>query len=205
MSKAAKVSDEKGFDFESAKRKLSQVRDLEEEARLTKQIFQERARALARPTEVLDRHVERDHLAFSLGAVRFCCALTSIRTVFVPSHVAVIPGTPAHLREVIHFDGRIVSLVDLLGLLGVESAADAQRARARQVVLLEARGTYLGCPVDEISGLFSIHSEALVPSTHGAGQDFVLGIASDMRLVIDAVRLFTHVQTEKRSYPKETP
>jgi chemotaxis signal transduction protein len=186
------VRAEEGFDFEAARRRL--VEGAEEaalEARV-REIFAARARLLAQPARLADGHVERSHLCFAAGAVRFAVSLMSIRAVFVPTHVTAIPGAPAHLAEVVHVDGRIVSLVDLVFLLGLGGAPSAAR---RTVVLLESRGRLLGCPTERIVGLAPLETRNLAPAVHARGSEFVVGIADDMTLVLDAPLLIERLRT----------
>jgi chemotaxis signal transduction protein len=172
------------FDFDAARRRLLEGEgDSLLEARV-REIFAERARLLAQPTRVADGQVERSHLCFTAGAVRFAVALTSIRAVFVPAHVTPIPGAPVHLAEVVHVDGRIVSLVDLVVLLGL--AAGAGQTARRPIVLLESQGRLLGCQADRLAGLSPVETSRLAPAVHARGSEFVLGIADDMTLVLDA-------------------
>jgi chemotaxis signal transduction protein len=187
-----KTHGQERFDFEDARRRLLEGdEDALLEARV-REIFAERARTLSRPTHVADSRVERSHLCFTAGTVRFAVALTSIRAVFVPTQVTAIPGAPPHLAEVIHVDGRIVSLVELVGLLGLPAEASGAR---RSVVLLESQGRLLGCPADRLLGLSPIATTLLAPSVHARGSEFVLGIADDMTLVLDAQLLIDRLRT----------
>jgi chemotaxis signal transduction protein len=188
-----KSSSTERFDFEAARRRLLEGEgDSLLEARV-REIFAERARILSQPTRVADGHVERGHLCFTAGGVRFAVALTSIRAVFVPAQITAIPGAPAHLAEVIHSEGRIVSLVDLVLLLGL--AGSPEKPARRPVVLLESQGRLLGCPTDRILGLSPVETGRLAPAVHARGSDFVLGIADDMTLVLDASLLIERLRT----------
>jgi chemotaxis signal transduction protein len=175
-------------DFLQTGQRIAQVEQEVSSEQLLREVFAERARLLSRPASAENLQSERNQLAFTIGDARFCAPLTHIRAVFAPECIANIPGAPAHLREVVHYDGRIVSLVDLIELLALKrSAADA--VAARHVLVLEHRGALLGIRAQCIVGLVSAAQEALAQPGFAQRSEFLLGIADGMTLVLDVAAL----------------
>jgi purine-binding chemotaxis protein CheW len=94
--------------------------------------------------------IEKDRFALPLGAVR--------EVVLPPEGFTQVPRTPPAVRGVMNLRGRVVTVVDLRTLLGIEGSSASLK-----VVLLDRGRRDLGFLVTEVDGIESI--ERVAPST----------------------------------------
>lgn len=104
--------------------------------------------------------IEKDRFALPLGAVR--------EVVLPPDGFTQVPNTPQAVKGVMNLRGRVVTVVELRSLLGVDGQADSHK-----VVLLDRGRRDLGLLVTEVDGIESI--ERVAPAS--APQRSVRGVA----------------------------
>lgn len=94
--------------------------------------------------------IEKDRFALPLGAVR--------EVVLPPGGFTRVPRTPPAVKGVMNLRGRVVTVVELRALLGIDGKSPAQK-----VVLLDRGRRDLGLLVTEVEGIESI--ERVAPSS----------------------------------------
>jgi purine-binding chemotaxis protein CheW len=110
------------------------------------------------------------HVLFRVASERFGLPLEAVREVVLPQPpFARVPRTRGAVRGVMNLRGRVVAVVDLAELMGLEPQPLA--AGRGQVVLLEGGQRALGLMVGGVLGV-----EGLAPGESGGG--LVRGVAS---------------------------
>lgn len=97
--------------------------------------------------------IEKDRFALPLGAVR--------EVVLPPEGFTQVPRTPSAVKGVMNLRGRVVTVVELRTLLGIEGGSPSLK-----VVLLDRGRRELGLLVTEVDGIESI--ERVAPATSRA-------------------------------------
>lgn len=177
------------FDWETVKRRLAPGVSYETTQEELSAVFHERAVALAKRPTKSGAGAGTPHLGFRVADVHFAIAVADVKTCLSPSWVTTIPCAPTHLSDVIHVQGRIISVVDLGVLFGL-GAAQARERDAR-VILVEALGRTVGVWAAQLDGIVSLDQSALdTTRTQGSrGAEFLRGITADMTLVLAATEL----------------
>ncbi len=95
---------------------------------------------------------------FTLALCRRVYALppAHVEHVVPTQPIVPIPGAPAHVLGVVHLRGRIVTVVDLAGLLGIEGPASEGDPR---LVVMTARAYVFAFQVDATLGLWPVIGE----------------------------------------------
>ncbi|MCW3796332.1 chemotaxis protein CheW [Sphingomonas sp. BN140010] len=103
---------------------------------------------------------EEKLLTFDVGGQEFGLPLTSVaEVVTLPPDVAELPRTDGAMRGVMALRGRLLPLVNLAVLLGLEShAAGEQRA-----IVAELGGTEVGLVVEHVRGIVRVPAAAIDP------------------------------------------
>jgi purine-binding chemotaxis protein CheW len=98
---------------------------------------------------------------FRLGSGRFAVAMSAVTEVGRVPDVTRVPRLPRWVVGVANWRGRILAVLDLRSLLGVDTPAVSGRSR---VLVLAEDGISLGLLVDEVEGTSSLPGElAAVP------------------------------------------
>lgn len=166
------------------------------------EILAERARVLARPTSSrLTGQLTQSHVRFSTGGVDFAVELAVSRQIIRPAWMTEIPGAPSYLADVIHLDGRIVSVLDLCTWLDLP---DRSRAESERVLLLESGGRMLGIFASHLSGAVALDTRELAPPPHTTAEHAsgcVRGLTADMTVVLDGARLIATARVDTGGLP----
>jgi purine-binding chemotaxis protein CheW len=122
------------------------------------------------------------HLIFRVEKERYALPLQAVREVVIPpAHWSRIPRAPPPVQGVVNLRGRVVTVVELRSLLGLNGQSANQK-----IVLLDRGRRDLGLLVTEVDGIESI--ERIVPGP-GHPTSSVRGVAQlsgDPVLVLDA-------------------
>lgn len=111
------------------------------------------------------------HVLFRVARERYALPLQAVREVVLPQPpFALVPRAAGAVRGVMNLRGRVVAVVDLAELMGLEPQPLA--AGAGQVVILEREKRALGLLIAGVLGV-----EPLVVGEGGAA-GVVLGVAS---------------------------
>lgn len=134
------------------------------------------------------------HVIFRLDKDRYALPLSAIREVVVPpERFTRVPRAPIVVSGVMNLRGRVVTVVELRGLLGLPPAApgatepalaspppgpnvmaEVQKARTERVVLLDRGRRDLGLLVADVDGIDSIEKVVAAPGRSSAA---VRGVA----------------------------
>ncbi len=105
------------------------------------------------------------HVVFRLEKDRYALPLSAIREVVVPPALWTrVPRAPASVRGVINLRGRVVTVVELKKLLGL-NAADTPAAK---IVLLDRGRRDLGLLVTDVESIESIEKVTAAPGRQDA-------------------------------------
>jgi purine-binding chemotaxis protein CheW len=103
------------------------------------------------------------HVVFRLERDRYALPLSAIREVVVaPAEYTRVPRAPPTMKGVMNLRGRVVPVIDLRTLLGVQAVGVANR-----VILLELGRRELGLLITDVDGIEVI--EKVTPSTARTG------------------------------------
>ncbi len=144
-------------------------------------ILQERAAAVARARE--EGRVEgMPVLAFKVGGERYAVEVGTVFQVVDAAGLTPLPATPAWVLGAILARTRVVPVIDLRALLGLQGGGMSDLSK---VVVLEDGGELFGLAVEELEGRIDLEREALATSSDGPFS----WIAPDRLAVLDLSRL----------------
>ncbi len=95
-----------------------------------------------------------------LGEGRFAVPMDTVAEVGRVPAVTRVPGTPPWVAGVINWRGRILGVVDLRGLLGL----DAVSGRESRIVVLTRGAVTVGLVADRVDGVVTVDPEQLEPA-----------------------------------------
>lgn len=106
------------------------------------------------------------HVVFRLDKDRYGLPLAAIREVVVPpERFSRVPRAPEVVAGVMNLRGRVVTVVELRGLLGLPVAV---REKGGRVILLDRGRRDLGLLVTEVDGIDSFEKVAAAPGKQTA-------------------------------------
>lgn len=151
-------------------------------------IFAERADTLARAGQQREHKKPATHLSCRLGNVSILLPLAYVLRITMPHRVARVPGAPALLSQIMQVDGKIVAIADLRSTLGIDHAEESPK---RIVVLLGDGVHRIALLVHALNDLVFVDEGTITPASvsTGAVADIVIGLSSELALVLDAQRL----------------
>ena len=173
-----------GVDFGAVREKLVQAEDVlagnatgEDRAR----ILEERAAAVARTRE--EAQVGgMPVLAFKIAGERYAVEVGSVFQVVDATGLTPLPATPPWVLGAILARTRVVPVLDLRALLGLEGGGMSDLSK---VVVLEDAGELFGVAVEDLEGRIDLEREKLASSSDGP----FAWIAPDRLAVLDIPRL----------------
>ena len=111
------------------------------------------------------------HVVFRLDKERYALPLAAVREVVVaPNSYTRVPRAPQEVRGVINLRGRIVTVVELLPLVGLGGSTGA----GQKIILLDRGRRDLGLLVSEVEGIELIEKVTPPP---GKPEPAVRGVA----------------------------
>jgi purine-binding chemotaxis protein CheW len=114
------------------------------------------------------------HVVFLLEKDRYALPLAAIREVVVPpERFTRVPRSPPVVSGVMNLRGRVVTVVELKGLLGVADPSPRD-PRLERVILLDRGRRDLGLLVTDVDGIESVEKVAAAP---GKSSSAVRGVA----------------------------
>jgi purine-binding chemotaxis protein CheW len=130
-------------------------------------------------------------LRFTVGAEMYAVGYGHIREVIPLPRVTPLPCVPPYVRGIINVRGRIVSLLDLMSILGL---SESDVGPTSSVIILQSPDTELGLLADEILGLAeiplaSIHAPP--PGLTDARAGRLRGVTAEGLMLLDAGRLLS--------------
>ena len=119
--------------------------------------------------------------------------ITSI--VMIPDEITFVPNVKEYIIGLIHLRGNVVPLIDLNGLLKIETINNLSTKENKMVVVLEKENTFAGLIVDEVQSVESITPFEETEEIRKMCRDgFVKGVAKgnkneDVLLIIDEEKI----------------
>jgi purine-binding chemotaxis protein CheW len=155
----------------------------------TRQILDERARALARVPETLRPSRGTTALTFTLARERYCIECRYVREVLRLTNYTHVPGAPDFLVGVTNARGEILAIVDLGRLLGVKARGVTDLSR---LIVLGVDQAEFGVLVDDAHEVQDLKLDEIVQIPEelaGVGHKYLRGISADAAQCLDGQRL----------------
>ncbi|MDI9370530.1 MAG: chemotaxis protein CheW [Synergistaceae bacterium] len=154
-------------------------------------ILKQRAERLAKepPKGWEERKDLVEVVEFRLGDERFVVASTSVGEVLRSEEPSVVPCTPPYVAGMVNLRGRIVTVIDLKRLFGLQGKGKSEE---RRVVVLRSGDLEVGLLVDSLEGMRNILFGDLrppLPAMVGAYAAYVIGLEAEGAVVLDGERI----------------
>ena len=118
------------------------------------------------------------HVIFRMDKERYALPLAAIREVFLSPNVwARVPSAPPAIRGIINLRGRVVTVIDLQKLMGIQQSG----APSEKILLLDRGKRDLGLLVTEVEGIEPIEKVSSPPGRPTLG---IKGVAKLKRSAI---------------------
>ena len=171
-------------DFQALTRRLDEAErliDREPTPEQRKLILAGRARALALSREVAQ--IESvDVLAFRIGGERYAVPIEQVDQVVEPRQLSGLPGVPRYVLGAMVARSRVIVVIDLRQILGLEGGGMSDLTKVVVVALGDAR---FGIAAETVDGRMAMPKSGSTRATRGP---FSL-IAADRLALIDIVEL----------------
>lgn len=171
-------------DFGAVRQKLVQAEDVlagRDAGEDRERILEERAAAVARTREEAQAG-GMPVLAFQVGGERYAVEVGAVFQVVDATGLTPLPATPPWVLGAILARTRVVPVLDLRALLGLEGGGMSDLSK---VVVLEDGGELFGVAVEDLEGRIDLEREKLASSSDGP----FAWIAPDRLAVLDLPRL----------------
>lgn len=171
-------------DFEALRRRLDDAQRAlagESGPEARRRILEARAVAVAATREVA-RTESVPVLAFRVGGERYAVDVASVFQVLESRGLAPLPAAPPWLLGALVARTRVVPVLDLRLLLGLEGGGMSDLAK---VVVVEHEGDVFGLAAEELEGRLEVPREGLAPAATGP----FVWIAPDRLALIDLARI----------------
>ncbi len=147
-------------------------------------ILEERARALARVTDV-ETDEGMQLVVFSLANETYGLPTDYVREVQPLRDASPVPCTPSFVVGIINIRGSIYSVVDIRQFLGVP---EQEITDLTKVILVNAAGLEVGILADDVLGETSVPLDEIRPplaTRGGIKEEYVHGVTSDMLIILN--------------------
>lgn len=136
------------------------------------------------------------YLTFALGNAGFGVEIRKVREIVGFMNIAPVSNSPPHVKGVIHLHGRVVSVIDVRGKLGMEPSPTTDDSCILIVeVCAGDQTTSAGVIVDRVTEVLTVAAESLLPAASlrsGLSPDCVIGVSKigeTVRVLLDIDRL----------------
>ncbi len=148
--------------------------------------------------ETLARHapvvLPGRYLGFRLGGETYGLAIGVVQEIAGMLPVTRVPGSPAHVRGVVNLRGRVVPVVDLRNLFGMEAVPETRRTCLVVCRVGDGAESIVAAAVaDDVTEVMHIDAAAAPPPAAGVAGACVAGLAQQgdrVVILLDATRLF---------------
>lgn len=155
-------------------------------------LLKARAMAMAKVPETTESSaLQLEVTEFRFGEETYAFASTSVREVYSPKSIALIPCTPPFILGIINVRGRILPVIDIKPLFGQPSPP---RQPSNKIVIIHANGLEVGLLADTIVGVRAISTTAIhppFPTLAESHNRYIQGITNDGTMILDAALLLT--------------
>lgn len=111
------------------------------------------------------------HVVFHIGSERYGLPLAAVREVVPPASMSLVPRAPTAVRGIMNLRGRVVTVVELAGLLGLPAPLPPDGGK---VLILDRGRRDLGLQVTGIDGIHTLEDVSPAP---GEALPSVKGVA----------------------------
>jgi len=148
-------------------------------------ILEERARALARVTDV-ETDEGRQLVVFSLANETYGVPTDYVREVQSLREISSVPCTPSFVVGVINIRGSIYSVIDIREFFGVPQR---EFTDSTKVILINAGGHEVGILADDVLGETSVPLDEIKPPLATRGgvkkEEYIQGVTKDMLIILN--------------------
>ena len=141
----------------------------------------------------------KEYVTAMIGGQLFGLPILRVQDVFIPERLTQVPLAPPEIAGVLNLRGRIVTLIDMGGRLGLGSRDGAAPLMA---IGVESRGESYGLLVDSVGEVLSLPSakfERNPPTLDPLWREFSNGIyrlEDKLLVVLDVPRLLDFTRAE---------
>jgi len=134
----------------------------------------------------------RIFVIFRLGDEECGLPIEQVREIQTKGRLSRIPGAPPHVEGVMNLRGRVITVINLPELLGID-----EKGKLERVIVVEIGGHTLGYLVHEVMEILRIPEEAIEPAEKivlGSSVSLLAGIArlgERLILLLDFERLLS--------------
>jgi purine-binding chemotaxis protein CheW len=104
---------------------------------------------------------QKEYVTAMIGGQLFGLPILRVQDVFLPERLTRVPLAPPEVAGVLNLRGRIVTLIDMRCLLGLEGRKDKAPAMA---IGVEARGESYGLLIDSVGEVLKLDEAAREPN-----------------------------------------
>ena len=134
--------------------------------------------------------VEQKYVGFKIGTQEYGLDISQVREIIRHQTVTRLPGGPAYLAGIINLRGKVLPVLELAALLGVESAGGDDR----RAIVADSGGSGVGLIVDEVTEVFTLSDDCIEDprsfSSNSGGLITGVGKRGDRLIIIlDSARI----------------
>lgn len=153
------------------------------------QILRARARALARPPDVVPSAATLEVLEFRLAQERYALEIRHVREVYPLHDLTPLPCTPPFVLGIVNVRGRILPVFDLKAFfdLPVQELTSLHR-----IIVIQGHAMELGLLADVAVGVRAISLDTVQPSLPtltGIRREYVKGVTAERIVLLDLDRI----------------
>ncbi len=125
-------------------------------------------------------------VVFNIGSEEFGVEIMNVQEIIRMTNITRIPRTPDYIRGIINLRGRIIVVINLNVIMGMESREQDENTR---IVVVNLDDTVMGFVVDAVSEVIRLPEKNVEPApaiiAGKIGTEYVLGVGKlDNRLLI---------------------
>ncbi len=154
-------------------------------------ILKERMQHLAKPRDVKVEEEEITIIEFSMAFETYGIEYSAIREIFPLKEIVPIPCTPAFILGITNIRGQILSVIDLKKLFELPERGISDM---NKIIIIKNNEMEYGLLADSIIGIKTIPVKKLqrsLPTLNGIREKYLMGISSDLTIVLDANKMLT--------------
>ncbi len=136
------------------------------------------------------------YLTFELGEETYGVGILKVQEIIKMQEITKVPRTPEYMRGVINLRGKVMPVVSLRNLFGME---EAETSRNTCIIVMQVRqgesSVILGMIADKVSEVLEIGEDEMEPAPSFGSQvdtHFILGMAKTkdaVKILLDADKL----------------
>ncbi len=149
--------------------------------------------------EVVETQLEEKYLTFELHGTAYGIEVSKVREIIGLMDMTRVPRTPSHFRGVMNLRGKIVPVLDLRMILGMEAPPDTHESR---IVVFEANQAETGLIVDRVREVLTMSRESIGDTPEFGFEvytDFVQGMGKhgdSVTILLDFEKAFDFTELE---------